>query len=358
MACAARAAFAVLHFWAYSLGFYGIAISKELLSRLCVGLAALAFVGFMGFFFLKEYIPFIRDNRDLRTYLVPSYPIWQLYKSFEGFKHYEFVHIGQDAHLNAQDSAKALFVLVVGETARSANMSLNGYKQNDTNFYTKELSPVSFSDSYGKNSENLLDVLARVGVEIFWLDNNSGGCKGVCNRLKQENVIQLWADGDGYDGAIFKMAKEKIKELSKLASDNKGEFLLVLHLQGSHGPTYYKRYPSEFARFKPTCNTSNLSTCSHLQIVNTYDNTLLYASDHGESLGEGGVYLHSLPYAIAPLYQSKVAAMFYSPDKALMAKVQGLKDEKLSHDFIFSSVLGFFKVQTKVYDKSLDIFAK
>jgi lipid A ethanolaminephosphotransferase len=89
------------------------------------------------------------------------------------------------------------------------------------------------------------------------------------------------------------------------------------------------RYPEEFRRFKPDCRTSQLSDCSRDEIVNAYDNTILYTdhvlasvvgllqkhsdrmfgamlymSDHGESLGEKGLYLHGAPYAFAPEEQT------------------------------------------------------
>lgn len=396
----------LLSFFIFGIFSFGVKVRyasflKELKIRLALVLGAALFIGVYFFSHSKEYIPFFRENNFLRVYLLPSYPIWQSYKLYINSKPHEFVSISQDAKLD-DASQKRLFVLVVGETARRANMSLNGYSVNDTNFYTKEFNPISFedfsscgtftarsvpcmfsdrprskfSDEYGKNSENVLDILLKVGVDVFWYDNNSGGCIGVCSRLVPDNVVELKTNGDGYDGNIIKIASQKIESVNK-------DTLVVIHLQGSHGPSYFQRYPSEFRRFTPTCDTSNLSSCSASMIANTYDNSmlytdyllsllmqdlnkvaskfdksvLLYASDHGESLGENGLYLHSLPYSIAPEFQTKVAAMLYSPSKNFLSSLRRLEKAKLSHDFIFSSLLGFFGISTSFYDKSLDIFA-
>ncbi len=104
-------------------------------------------------------------------------------------------------------------------------------------------------------------------------------------------------------------------------------------MMGSHGPAYYKRYPKAFEKFTPTCKTNQFSKCSNEMINNAYDNTIvytdyflsqviallkknqthqsavLYMSDHGESLGEKGLYLHGMPYFIAPKEQTHVPSI-------------------------------------------------
>lgn len=166
--------------------------------------------------------------------------------------------------------------------------------------------------------------------------------------------------------------KEKLNHLSD-------QNILVLHLQGSHGPTYYKRYPSEFKKFTPTCDTNELSKCDNEALINTYDNTLLYTdyllseiikllkeqksyesslfylSDHGESLGENDIYLHGMPYAIAPSYQTRIPAIFWSNDEKLMNLAKEHKGLKLSQDNLFSTLLGYFDVKTSVYEPEYDL---
>ncbi|MCL2644732.1 MAG: sulfatase-like hydrolase/transferase, partial [Betaproteobacteria bacterium] len=161
--------------------------------------------------------------------------------------------------------------------------------------------------------------------------------------------------------------------------------MIVLHTMGSHGPSYYQRYPKAFRQFTPTCDTSDIHRCSRDEIVNTYDNTILYTdyflssiidfakrfpdkeisilyvSDHGESLGENGVYLHGLPYAFAPQEQKQVPFFLWFSDAAQQRVNNACLENKaaneaVSHDHIFHSILGFLNIKTNLFDASLDIF--
>ena len=169
-----------------------------------------------------------------------------------------------------------------------------------------------------------------------------------------------------FDESLLEPFKNKLENLEN-------QNIIILHLQGSHGPTYYKRYPSAFKKFTPTCDTNELAKCSQESLINTYDNTLLYTdfilakiieslqtkteyktallyvSDHGESLGENGIYLHGMPYIFAPQEQTHIPTIFWSNDSTLTQLATEHKGSKLSHDNLFSTILGFFKVTTKDY---------
>ncbi|MCW1359946.1 phosphoethanolamine--lipid A transferase [Campylobacter jejuni] len=340
----------------------------------------------------KTFMPFFRNYSEIRMYNVPFYQIYAVYRYYVRFlkPKPEFKIIAKDAFLE-NNSTKKLLVLVVGETARAANYSLNGYAKNDTNFYTKKEGVVFFNDfsscgtatavslpcmfSFSKRQnyssaefgENAMDILQKVGVNATWIDNNSGGCKGVCERLLDKK--QLSSD---YDENLLPHLKERLANLST-------QNIIVLHLQGSHGPTYYKRYPNAFKKFTPTCDTNELSKCDNEALINTYDNTLLYTdfilseiikllkemsdyqssliylSDHGESLGENGIYLHGMPYTIAPKTQTHIPAIFWSNDENLMDLAQKHKNLKLSQDNLFSTLLGYFDVNSSVYEVNYDL---
>lgn len=346
-----------------------------------------------GLFFIlsKTLIPFFRTYKEVRVYNTPFYQIYSAikYAKLELLPKEEFKQISLDANLSKHD--KKIMILVVGETARAANFSLGSYKKNDTNFYTKNENIIFFNNvsscgtataislpcmfsiskranfSNSQYQENVLDVLQRVGVNISWFDNNSGGCKGVCDRLKNKKLFL-----NDFDGFLIEEAKEQLKNL-------KDENLIVLHLQGSHGPTYYKRYPKEFKKFTPSCDTNELQKCTQEELFNTYDNTLLYTdyilsqlinllkeqkdyksmllyvSDHGENLGENGIYLHGMPYFIAPKEQTNIPLMMWSNDKNLNKILLTKKSNDLSHDNLFSTLIGFFDVNTKDYEKNMDI---
>ena len=327
--------------------------------------------------------------------------------------------LGEDARI-APRSAKAadaqhppLLVLVLGETARSKNFSLNGYErltnpllaqENVVSFSqvtscgtsTAESVPCMFShlgrEGFAQRqheSENLLDVLQRAGYAVLWMDNQSG-CKDQCNRVPNVNTSSLNVPGECEDGECRDtvMLKRIDAELAKLAAEKRARgTVVVMHQMGSHGPAYYKRSPVEFKKFQPECQENSLSQCDRQQVVNAYDNTIvftdyflsrligwlktqektstpamLYVSDHGESLGENNLYLHGLPFAMAPDVQKQVAMVSWlSPgferwSGVSTACLKQQRDRTLSHDHLFHSVLGMMAVKTQVYQAERDLF--
>jgi lipid A ethanolaminephosphotransferase len=323
------------------------------------------------------------------------------------------IEVGKDAHLGPGWKARtkpALFVLVVGETARAQNFSLNGYArktnpqlaQRDViNFpqatacgtSTEVSLPCMFS-SFGRanydeekilSHESVLHVLARAGFKVLWRDNQSG-CKGVCEglaveQLDQAGVEALCAEGQCLDEIL-------LRGMEGVARDASGNLFVVMHQLGSHGPAYFKRYPAVFKQFSPACETEDLRKCTAAEIVNAYDNSLLYTdffvsnvidflgsaqskydtallyvSDHGESLGESGLYLHGMPYAIAPDVQKHVpfvvwlSAGFRASFGIDQACLRGRAAEAVGHDNLFHSLLGVLDIQTADYRRAMDIFA-
>jgi lipid A ethanolaminephosphotransferase len=331
--------------------------------------------------------------------------------------------IGLDAKLGSTHAAgqrTPLVVLVVGETARAANFSLGGYAR-QTNpqlaqlqaeggltYFTDVRScgtntqasvPCMFShlgkEAYEASNqpfENLLDVLQRAGLAVLWLDNQSG-CKGLCERVTQALTRTLedpalCSGGECLDEIMLKDLDQRIEALD--ATRRARGVVVVMHQMGSHGPAYYRRSPPAFKKFLPECTSNVLQNCARDQLVNTYDNSILYTdhllastvrwlersakqravdtamvyvSDHGESLGENNLYLHGLPYALAPRFQTHVPMVTWvSP--AMQTRL-GLRtgclrqkaDAPLSHDHLFHSVLGLLDINTTLHQSSLDIFA-
>lgn len=389
-----------------------------LFKHVMIVLLALLLVGLIALIFYKNYATFMRNNSKIIRYLLPSNYIGALYGQyqFEQNKHRPFLTIGDDAHRQVVDSdsksIKTVVVLIVGETARSENFALNGYGKNTTPLlskrddvisfqnttscgtYTAFSIPCMFSNMERKNydeasalrQENILDILNKQGINVIWLDNNTG-CKGVCNRIENENITKkyinsgskLCQDGGCYDEVLVKELAIKLQHLDK-------DSLIVLHPLGSHGPNYYQRYPEQFRTFTPTCDTNQITNCDSGSLVNTYDNTivytdyiinqtiellqskqnkyntmLIYLSDHGESLGENGLYLHSFPYSIAPAQQTKIPFILWiSQHLAKLNRINTAciknhaKQDLLSHDNLFHLLLGIFAIQTKEYNQSLD----
>jgi len=307
---------------------YG-SFKSALRSRLKIALSTLASAAIIFALMSKIFIPFFREhNASTISVLLPYYPIYsgiRLAKSLAQ-KPLPFTYVADDATLT--NDKKKILVLIVGETQRSKNYSINGYAKNDTNKFTKQKDVVSFTNFYScgtatetsvpclfsdlkrenfsnreaKARENLVDIINKLGIKTYFFGNNSGGCKGVCDNLDQNHTSEHRAAG--FDEVIFDEAKKVIKDANSTT-------FIVLHLQGSHGPIYYKGYPSKFKEFTPTCDTAELNKCTPDEIANTYDNTILYEdylqselinalearkdkfevamfffSDHGESLGE------------------------------------------------------------------------
>ncbi len=356
------------------------------------------------FAFSKAYTSFFREYKPLRYNTIPTYPLYSfglLIKEKYFTKEIPFTKIGTDAKLVKSKKPK-LVIYIVGEAARWDHFSLNGYKR-DTNpilekdkeivnlkdFYScgtetavsvpcmfSDLTRKEYSDKKAKHRSSLIDVLNYAGVRVMWKDNNSDS-KGVAVRIKNYINIKDTCNGECRDIKLLDGLDEFVKKPETT--------FIVLHQMGSHGPEYYKRTDKKFKKFLPECRTNQLQKCSKEDIVNAYDNTivytdyfiskvkeflkkyqdryevaLLYSADHGESLGEKGIYLHGLPYFIAPEAQKHPASMFWVSDEFDLNKEceKSLSDKKLSQDYIFSTVLGLMDVKTKVYDKDLDMFKK
>jgi len=384
---------------------------KELFMKLKVLGISLALIVFLLFTFSQFYTSFFREHKPLRYYTNPTYWIYSIANYINKTSKSETVvkSIGGDARVVEKEmEPKELVILVVGEAARADRFSLNGYTKETNPLLSQESDLVSFDNMhscgtstaisvpcmfslYGKNdydyekglsTQNILDVLVNTGsVDILWRDNNSDS-KGVALRVPYEDFKtsdkNTICDTECRDEGM-------LVGLDKYIDSHKNrDILIVLHMMGNHGPAYYKRYPKEFEKFKPVCKTNQLEECSVESINNAYDNAILYTdyflskvinflksydktheavmfymSDHGESLGENGLYLHGLPYFMAPDTQIHIASTIWFGDtmkKDLnLTKLRTLTNKVLTHDNLFHSLLGFFEVDTKLYDPKKDL---
>lgn len=357
-----------------------------------------------------------RNHHELRLLVVPSnlvgagiaYVNEQLASVRQPFE-----PLGTDAHKGvgwAQHTRPSLTVLVIGESARAENFGLLGYARDTTPLLSKEPGLLAFSNVHScgtetavsvpcmfsnmgrkaynaaraQNQEGLLDVLHHAGLNVLWLDNQSG-CKGTCARMDYHNLTQSrdprYCDSECHDDVL-------LRDLATMLANLKQDTVLVLHQMGSHGPDYYKRYPAAYQWFTPVCASNALDTCSRDSIVNGYDNTIrytdhvlsslidtlrdhqgqvdsamLYLSDHGESLGEYNLYLHGTPYMLAPDQQTHVPLIAWFSEgyqqsfqlnQPCLAQRQS---QAYSQDNLFDSLLGLLEVNTSVYRPALDIFA-
>ncbi|MEQ7780304.1 phosphoethanolamine transferase [Xanthomonas hortorum] len=383
-----------------------------------LGTVAIALVVLMGAAIagFKDISPLMHNNREMRHLIAPE----NLLVSFvrvaakDGLGPYRGPRtvLAPDAILTPGHSTSQrphALIIVIGETVRAQNWGLNGYSRQTTpRLATEDVTnfrnvracgsstavslPCMFS-AFGRSnydeqkierSESLLHILARAGVDVIWRDNQ-GGCKGVCDGLPFESFR------DQQDPALCSsegcMDQILLKGLQERIASSPGDVVIVLHQLGNHGPSYYQRYPERLRKFTPDCRSPDIGECSVEEVVNAYDNAILatdemvaaaidllkgvtthdsaliYLSDHGESLGERNLYLHGLPYAIAPDTQMKVPMLTWLSEG--MARWRGLNRPCLerrarkpaSHDNLFHSVLGLMQVGSKVYDPRKDVFA-
>ncbi|MCD6586310.1 MAG: phosphoethanolamine--lipid A transferase [Desulfobacteraceae bacterium] len=386
---------------------YG-SLKTEFFTKLKVMCISLAVIAAMFFNFSKHYTSFCREHKPIRYYANPAGWIYAAGKSIKSiFNDGQIVvaPIGTDAEIPSTDIDRELIILVVGEALRADRLSLNGYHRETNPLLAKE-EVISFTHMYscgtctavsvpcmfsifdrdeysnkkGRASENLLDVLHHAGVNILWRDNNSSS-KGTALRVPYENFRHsdknsICDDGECRDEGMLVGLQEYINRTQT------GDIFIILHQMGSHGPAYYKRYPKSFEKFTPVCQTNQLEECTVEEIGNAYDNAVLYTdyflsktinllkqntshfetamvyfSDHGESLGEKGLYLHGLPYYMAPDAQKHIGAMMWFGDSFEIDK-DSLKKKSVhafSQDNLFHTILGLMEIETDIYDKSMDI---
>ncbi|MDD5358904.1 MAG: phosphoethanolamine--lipid A transferase [Sulfurovaceae bacterium] len=384
-------------------------VKKELISKMIAIFIALCVIGLSVFAFSGYYASFFREHKPLRQHTNPTfwvYSVGKLTGSLLKNQNKEVVKIGLDAKIE-NNPRKKVVIMVVGEAARWDHFSLNGYSR-ETNPMLKKEDIVNLPNVYSCGTstaysvpcmfsiktrkefdiddapyeENVLDVLKHTGkVAIIWRDNNSDSKKVADRVIEQDyrtsknNTI---CDSECRDDGM-------LVGLDKFIEQNKDkDILIVLHQMGNHGPEYYKRYTKDFEKFTPTCKTNQLESCKNEEIVNAYDNVILYTdsflsktinflkkydtnydtsmiymSDHGESLGENGVYLHGMPYMIAPEAQKHVGAVLWFGDSTKKTipyqKIVQNANKEYSQDNLFHTLLGLFAVKSSVYDKSKDM---
>jgi lipid A ethanolaminephosphotransferase len=306
--------------------------------------------------------------------------------------------------LTTLNPQRTVVVLVIGESARAANFSLFGYTR-DTNPLLKRNHVIAIANAQAcatyttasvhcmlshlgeaassSNDEPLPSYLSRHGVQVMWRTNNFGEPPIQVASYENGNDIRRQCQGDctrlDYDALLVENLAQRLQ-----GAPTGAKTLVVLHQAGSHGPQYFQKYPPAFETFKPVCKTVEVQKCSAAELVNAYDNSIvytdyvlnqtiealkslkdtasvmLYMSDHGESLGEQGLYLHGIPKSIAPSTQTAVPLIAWMSDTFQQSRQ--LNSNRLnipaqpSHDLIFHSVLGALGMSSAIYEPAKDLF--
>jgi len=385
---------------------------KEIIRRTVYILSALLVAGGVIAISYKEYASFARNNREIRKIINTTNYTYATVRYFQMQAQADrtFKRLDENAQrVYFEGQPITVLIIAVGEAARAKNFSLYGY-QKETNPLLKKQDIIHFNEvtscgtataislpcmfshmartdfdvANAKYTENLLDILQAVGYKVLWLDNDDG-CKGVCKRVDVQHMVEV--NNPKYCHGKYCHDEALLDGLPEMIANIKEDTVIVLHTMGSHGPTYYNRYPDNFKKFTPTCDTAEIQNCMQEQIINTYDNTILYTdyiissvidilkkhpeygagliyvSDHGESLGENNIYLHGLPYKLAPKEQKQIPMILWMNetmkqwehvDYGCMRKEAD--QNTYTHDNLFHSVIGLLKIKTHTYNKEYDIF--
>jgi lipid A ethanolaminephosphotransferase len=359
-----------------------------------------------------DYATFVREHKIVRMYANPTFFHYSLVKwasqkmftrSISGLQ-----KTATDAVNVEADQHHELIIMVVGETARFDRFSLNGYPRETNPRLSKEavvsfkqvtscgtstgvsvpcmfsvLTRKQYDEEKALHMQNALDVLSEKGVKVLWRDNNSDS-KGVALRVPYEDFRSPAHNPVCDDNECRDIGM--LSGLDKFIAENKDhDILIVLHQMGNHGPEYYRRYPDEFKKFTPICKTGRLSECSQQEIDNSYDNAILYTdyflseviqflkkydsnretamlyvSDHGESLGEHGIYLHAAPYMIAPQEQTHVPAIVWVGQHFdyQLPQIAPYANYPLSHDDVFCTLLTAYELKSEVCHAELGWLAQ
>jgi lipid A ethanolaminephosphotransferase len=383
-----------------------LSIGRSIVQKAVTLIMSIALIAVCLVSFGDQYASFFRQHKLVRSYTNPITPIYSIIKL--GTDYINELNRPDTLILHATDAKRIapvssttkpnLMVFVVGETVRADHIGLNGYKRDTMPLLAIQSDIYSFKDaiscgtstaysvpcmfSYANRedydidtaeyNENVLDTLNKQGVKVVWRDNNSSS-KGVADRVTFEDYktpeVNPNCDSECRDIGMLDGFDKVVKSAAKPQ-----DTLILLHQMGNHGPAYYQRYPKAFEIYKPVCMTNELSKCDMQSVINGYDNAIrytdyflnavidtlksyeqdynvvmVYISDHGESLGENNVYLHGLPYGIAPNAQKQVPVIIWSPkNNGINTKsLSDMTNQPVSHDFITPTLLHFFGITTQ-----------
>lgn len=349
----------------------------------------LIFLGFISFANSSNWLWIDKNSKTLGGLVMPwSYVV-------NTSRYYSYINRKEKKQIllpNAtiKNDEKSVVVLVIGESARSNNFSLYGYEKN-TNPLLSQIKNLKHFKAEScatyttegvkcildyKNTNKLYEILPnylyRNDVEVIWKTTNWGEPTISVEKFQNKDFLRKNCEGPncGYDEILLNGLNDQI-----LASE-KNKILVVLHSSTSHGPTYYKKYPKQFEKFTPVCKSVELGDCTQQELINAYDNTILYTdyilaslidnlkqlneyktsmifvSDHGESLGESNLYMHGMPTSLAPKEQLDIPFMVWTSENSRTIK----ESQEYSQHNIFHSVLDFLAVDSPVYEKDMSIF--
>lgn len=291
-------------------------------------------------------------------------------------------------------------VFVIGETLRADHLSLNGYSRETTPHLNSRENIISYPNIYSEytyTNPSVAHIMTRAdslhkeraytetsfvplfkssGFYTAWIANQEPAKSYVsfmkeCDTLiyahpeKSVYTYSEWLDGDLLPGFNY---------LNNMQNNNK---LIIMHTIGSHW-YYNNHYTKDFERFKPVTQSKIVTQNATQELINSYDNTVIYTdffldsvietltsknailiflSDHGEALGEDGLWLHANDNKALrnPACVIWCSNMFIDKYPEKFSAIRANKDKRYRTDFLFHSILSIGKIPTKLIETKYDI---
>jgi glucan phosphoethanolaminetransferase (alkaline phosphatase superfamily) len=305
-----------------------------------------------------------------------------------------------------------IVIFIIGEAARADHFSINGYKRttsplieqlqvislpNINSFFgvTNQAVPLMLTRATNKSFEianketSFISIFNKHGFTTAWISNQDiidNSYSNISSFANEAQILKqvIWNVSSKKDYSII---NSKILDENMLPSVDHlltlpNRKLIVMHCMGSHWE-FHKHYPDSFLKFTPPCTVRNVSRCKQDELINSYDNSILYVdyiisevikrllnknaiviycSDHGEFLGEDGYYGHipgiSRKEITNPAMFVWMSSIYKKKNPEKYLNLIKNKDKNLPNYVLFHSILDAASIDGTVVNKNLSIFSK
>lgn len=348
-------------------------------------------------FMTNSFIPQLKRPLTQRM----PYSIYYNFKLYFEIRDVAAEHRETFTSESVANSDSLVVVFVIGESLRNDHLQINGYERETTPYLMEEDNLVSLTDIYGAecfthtsvpqimtradsanpqrayDEQSFVTIFKDAGFRTTWIANQES--VSTYAYFMNECDTLIYVNGDKSVYTFDKWLDEDIlPHLENELKDDNPTQLHILHSIGSHW-WYNSHYTDEFERYTPVIKSRVVSSNTQEEMINSYDNTILYTdyfiketialirdkksvliflSDHGESLGEDGYYLHGadrpeLHYPAAFVwYSDKYAQSF--PD--MIENLKDNSDKKYRSDYLFHSIIDAADITTEYIEPQLSIF--
>lgn len=297
---------------------------------------------------------------------------------------------------------RPLVVLVFGESLRADHLGLNGYSRQTTPRLERE-QVVSLPNIYSEytytnpsiahmltradehhperaeSEPSFVPLFARSGYKTAWLANQEPTSSytyfmGECDTVVYANIDKSYHVFDRWTDSVLLDAFD-----AELARGRQGAgHLIILHTMGSHW-YYNARYTPEYEHYRPTTKSRIVRANTPEEMINAYDNTvlftddwlsrliarlkdreaiLIYQSDHGEGLGDDGVWLHASESEAAhrPAALVWMSSAYREKYPHLYERLLAGRDKPRRTDHLFHTMLEAGRIATPVFEAGQSLF--